>query len=67
MDTRPARVPNVETAERHAESLLRESALAEQQAFLDDFDRQVAELTANHRCRAQAKVVSELGLVRPSL
>jgi hypothetical protein len=46
MNTRPARVPNVETAERRTARLEREAILAEQRAFLESFDRQVAVLHA---------------------
>ncbi|MHA6692428.1 hypothetical protein [Devosia sp. A449] len=46
MNTRPARVPNVKTAERRAVRLQREAVIAEQMAFLESFDRQVTELDA---------------------
>jgi hypothetical protein len=53
MNTRPARVPSVETAERRARRLAREAVLAEQQAFLEDFDRQVALLRSNPASRSE--------------
>lgn len=46
MNTRPIRVPNVDTAGRRAARLERAAILAEQRAFLESFNRQVAELTA---------------------
>lgn len=46
MNTRPARVPNVETAERRASRLQREATIADQLAFLESFDRQVTALAA---------------------
>lgn len=53
MNTRPARVPNVETAERRSARLEREAILVEQRAFLESFDRQVAELEARDNQRAK--------------
>lgn len=47
--TRPARVPNVDTAGRRAARLERRAILAEQRAFLESFNRQVAEIEARDR------------------
>lgn len=46
MDKRPARVPDTETAERKEARQERQRVRADQEAFLDSFDRQVAELKA---------------------
>ncbi len=46
MKTRPIRVPNVDTTGRFVARLGRAAILAEQRAFLESFNRQVAELTA---------------------
>lgn len=46
MTPRPVRVPNAETSERRDARLERERILAEQGAFLDSFDRQVADIEA---------------------
>ncbi|KRA42071.1 hypothetical protein [Devosia sp. Root635] len=53
--SRPARVPNTESDERRRERIEREAILTEQRAFLDSFERQVAELEAKatgHACDA---------------
>ena len=44
--TRPARVPNVDTNGYLAGRSERRAILAEQRAFLDSFNRQVAEIMA---------------------
>lgn len=53
MNTRPARILNLETAERRAARLLRDEILAEQRAFLENFDQQVAELAARGAVRGE--------------
>lgn len=49
MNNRLARVPNIESAERRQAHLEREAIRAEHRAFLDYFDRQVAELEVRDR------------------
>ena len=46
MNTRPARVPNVDTDGYHANRLERRAIRAEQLAFMERFNRQVAEIEA---------------------
>lgn len=47
------RVPNIESAERH-QARIRREIIAEQRKFLQDFDRQVAELDSRNN-RADAR------------
>lgn len=49
MNNRPARVPNVDTAGYHAERQEQRAILAEQRAFLESFNRQVAEIEARDK------------------
>jgi predicted NUDIX family NTP pyrophosphohydrolase len=44
MNTRPARVPNVDTAGYQAARRERRAILVEQRVFLESFNRQVAEI-----------------------
>lgn len=46
MNPRPVRVPNTETSERRDARLERERIVADQRAFLESFDRQVADIEA---------------------